>query len=185
MPEPLHIFVSYSHKDEVWLEELRVHLKPLVRDGLVEVWDDSRIEAGKRWKTEIKAALAAAQVAILLVSKHFLASDFIINDELQPLLTAAEKKGVLILPVIVSPCRFLRTPSLSVFQAINNPSRPLARLKEWERDEIFVQITERIESALQEVSLAAASPPAAETRVPARRPSKPRKEEGLISGTPT
>ena len=35
------IFVSYSHRDRKWLERLQVHLKPLVRAGNIDLWDDT------------------------------------------------------------------------------------------------------------------------------------------------
>src|SRR6218665_3206938 len=92
-PKGNHIFISYSHKDAEYLERLLVHLKPLERDGLIDTWVDTRLLAGDRWKKEIDAALKKARVAVLLVSADFLASDFIINNELPPLLKAAEEQG--------------------------------------------------------------------------------------------
>lgn len=76
MPEPLNIFVSYSHRDKRWLEELQVHLAPLVRGGQVNLWDNTRIKAGAQWKEQIKQALEVADIAILLISHYFLASNF-------------------------------------------------------------------------------------------------------------
>ena len=67
--------------------------------------------------------------AVLLVSADFLASDFIADNELPPLLVAAENEGVIILPVIVSPCLFTNVPALARFQAVNLPSKPLSALK--------------------------------------------------------
>src|SRR5271170_5638040 len=98
------VFVSYSHADEVWLKRLQIHLKPLHRQGLVDLWDDTRIAPGQKWKFEIESAINSAAVAILLVSADFLASDFIDKDELPPLLAAAEDKGTMILPLIIGPC---------------------------------------------------------------------------------
>lgn len=142
------IFVSYSHHDREWLDRLRTHLKPLERTYELEVWDDTRIKPGSKWREGIRQAIRTTRVAILLVSANFLASDFIITDELPPLLNAAEKEGATILPLILSPCRFLRTQSLSDFQSVNDPSKPLLSLPRGEQEEVFVRVSEFLEDAL-------------------------------------
>ncbi len=40
------VFVSYSHWDKKRLERLQVQLKPLVRTGDIDLWDDTRIQPG-------------------------------------------------------------------------------------------------------------------------------------------
>ena len=75
---------------------------PLNRAGLIDVWNDTRLVAGDDWKHEVDLALASAAAAVLLVSADFLASDFIVDNELPPLLESAEAKGTRIIPVIVS-----------------------------------------------------------------------------------
>lgn len=142
------VFISYSHQDAEWLKRLRVHLKPLEREHRIEIWDDTRIKPGSRWKEEIEQALATTKVAVLLVSADFLASDFIAADELPPLLSAAEKEGAIVLPVILSPSRFSRTTSLSQFQAVNDPSKPLIGMAKSKQEAILVKVTEDIETAL-------------------------------------
>jgi serine/threonine protein kinase len=143
------VFISYSHSDLKWLERLCVHLKPLERDGALEMWNDTKISSGAKWRNEIKFALESAKVALLLVSASFLASDFIMKDELPPLLTAAKEKGTVIVPLLISPSRFLQTNSLSEFQAINSPHEPLSSLSWHEQEEVFVEITQVIEKALK------------------------------------
>jgi hypothetical protein len=71
------IFISYSHHDKHWLDELLITLAPLVRKRRITVWDDTNIRVGKKWMEEIRGALGAANIAVLLVSRHFLASEFI------------------------------------------------------------------------------------------------------------
>jgi hypothetical protein len=146
--ERTQIFISYSHSDKRWLERLQVHLKPLERTHTIARWDDTLIEPGSKWREEIDKALKAAKVAILLVSADFLASDFIAHNELPPLLKAAEEEGAVILPVIVSPCRFLQTQELAQFQAVNPPSHPLVGLRRNNREAILVKVAEAVEQAL-------------------------------------
>jgi TIR domain len=148
LPTRNKVFISYNHNDAEWLRRLRVHLKPLERDHGLEIWDDTKIKPGLQWTEEIAQALATAKVAVLLISADFLASDFIATDEIPSLLRAAEKEGAVILPVILSPSRFLRHASLNQFQAVNNPSRPLIELTKSEQEAILVKVSESIEDAL-------------------------------------
>jgi len=75
-------FVSYSHEDREWLQQLMKHLAPVLRDESFVVWDDRQIKAGEQWEGEIFRALDSARAAILLVSANFLASDYIAKKEL-------------------------------------------------------------------------------------------------------
>ena len=138
------IFVSYSHADGDWLKRLQVHLKPLERAGSIEWWDDTKILPGMVWRDEIEKALNAAAIGVLLVSADFLASDFIANHELPPLLAAAQDKGLTILSLIVGPSQFEHTPELSRFQAVNPPSQPLIGLSKAEQETILVTLANRI-----------------------------------------
>jgi len=143
------VFISYSHNDREWLTRLQKHLKTLENEGVyVDVWDDTRIKAGDKWKQEIKRALDEAKIAVLLISTDFLASDFIAKNELPPLLEAAKKNGAVILPLILKPSRYTRHKELSEFQAVNDPAKPLIKLEEAEQEEILVKLTGIIEDNL-------------------------------------
>lgn len=123
-----NVFVSYSHADATWLERLKVHLRPLVRKGALNLWDDTRISPGQAWQEEVAEALARARVAVLLVSADFLASDFVVNNELPPLLHRAASGGVLILPVVIGPCLFWEHEELARYQCVNPPNKPLSQM---------------------------------------------------------
>ena len=139
------IFVSYSHRDERFLGRLRIHLKPLERQGLLDLWDDSRIDAGEQWKAVIEESLSRARVAILLISADFLASEFIVENELPQLLAKAQSDGTLIVPVIVKPCRYSRDKNLNRFKAINDPATPLVNMSDGGQEEVYDRLSELVE----------------------------------------
>ena len=93
-----------------------MHLRPLVRDEELDLWDDSRIDPGSNWRNEIRQAIDKANIAVLLISADFLASDFINNNELPPLLEKAQNDGTIIHSIIVSPCRFNETKNFLNFK---------------------------------------------------------------------
>ena len=151
-PERNKVFISYSHKDKAWLERLQVHLRDLERRGLIERWDDTRIQPGSNWREEIKSALNSAKVAVLLISADFIASDFIAESELPQLLAAAETEGVTILPLIINHSLFDEKEELAYFQTVNSPDRPLEGLTKTEQEFILVTLSKRILTAINKPS---------------------------------
>jgi hypothetical protein len=144
---PNDVFISYSHKDKRFLQELRIHLAPYVRSGAVNAWDDTMIPPGAKCYEELTNALQSAKIAILLVSPEFLASDFIARKEIPPLLKSAEQKGLKILSVILRPCAFSYT-ELAQFQTVNAPSNLLSSMKPVERDKVWARVATYVEKLL-------------------------------------
>ena len=138
-----HVFVSYSHQDTDLFDELKVWLNPLERRGKLKVWDDSKIQAGGLWLQEIQQALVSAKVAVLLVSPHFFASEFINKNELPPLLNSARNDGLTVLwiPISFSP---YEDTELERYQAVYSPDKPLRTLKQPMRDKAWKEIYQTI-----------------------------------------
>jgi formylglycine-generating enzyme required for sulfatase activity len=178
-PERDQLFISYSHVDRGWVERLQTMIRPLVRSEALRLWDDSQIPAGAKWKVEIEKALASAKVALLLVSDDFLASEFVTNKELPPLLRAAEEEGLCILWVCLCPCFYEATP-IHEYQAVLPPGEPLEALSPVQQKAALKTIAGAIRAALRSEDAAAQVPPApvppaqVQTRpVPAPLPAPP------------
>jgi tetratricopeptide (TPR) repeat protein len=142
------VFISYSHQDKVWLQKLQTHLTPFIRGQYLDVWDDTKIPPGSKWKEEIEKALASAKIAVFLVSPDFLASKFINEQELPPLLEASEREGLTILWIPVRPSSYKIT-KINDYQAAHNPSKPLSSLNDAEQDDAWVSICDRIQEAFE------------------------------------
>jgi hypothetical protein len=154
------VFISYSHQDERFREELETHLKPYLRTGIT-AWSDRQIQPGSQWFDEIKAALARTSVAVMLVSPKFLASDFIHEQELGPLLKQAEAGGVRILWVLIRDCAYRETPLKDYQAVVSPPDKPFDQIRAPERATAWRKVCEEIKKqATSRPQTAHRSPPA-------------------------
>ncbi len=186
----MHVFVSYSHEDEEYLARLQAHLRPFERNGLIDAWSDTRIKAGQDWQQEIDTALKKATAAILLISADFLASDYIINNEL-PLLLKAQTEGVKIIPVILKPCILTEYPDLARLQSINDPEESVISLDEFGREKLWSQVANAVQTTLQErgIDITSRLPPSPPEHLEAEQTQNPftqhvRQEIGILLKRP-
>jgi class 3 adenylate cyclase len=148
VPSTRHVFVSYSHTDRGHLDELHTHLRPFLRRDNVDLWDDTRLEAGDLWRSRIEEALSRAGAAVLLVSPTFLSSEFIERHELPPLFEAARRCGLRIFWIPVSACAYDQT-EIASYQALHDPRTPLDQLPLSERNAAWVKICRQVAGALR------------------------------------
>jgi internalin A len=115
------VFISYSHRDQDWLERLLIFFKPYARQNL-KIWADPYLKIGGKWRRDISAALSHTSVAVLLVTPDFLASDFIYDEELPPLLQGADAGSITLFLIPVSAADHEASP-LAQYQFAHPPGR--------------------------------------------------------------
>jgi hypothetical protein len=137
------VFISYSHADQTendWRARVQSYLAQSHKAGGIDGWDDRRIAAGSEWRVEIKGALDRADAAILIVGPGFLASSFIRDHELPPLLRARRERAVRVFPLIVGWCNY-GDSDLGEFQAFNDPGKPLESLALSDQNQVLNQLS--------------------------------------------
>ncbi len=151
MNNPLRneVFVSYSHRDDAWREELLFTLSPYLQRERTKlsIWDDREIKPGDKWDQEIRQAIGRARVAVLLVSKYFLASNYIKNQEL-PLIFSMQDDGLRIVWVPISACLYTET-ELNDYQAAFDPTLPLDARNTSDQQRVLVKVCQAIREAFQ------------------------------------
>ena len=146
-----NIFVSFSHKDKFYRDELVPALEAVaaIRD---RVWFDQKfVGIGDRFHPEIQRALAGSKVGILLVSNHFLTSEYIKTHELPVLLRQAErgalKLGILHVSTVARAALAIpveidgqpRTVNLADTIGVNGPAEPLDQMSPGERNALYAR----------------------------------------------
>jgi hypothetical protein len=107
---PVNIFFAYAHKNEAFLDSLKEHLQPLVWQGFIKMWHDRDISKGRDWERTIHEHLETAQIIVLLVSPAFLASEYCYSVEMRYALERHNAQTVRVIPVILEPCLWVRSP---------------------------------------------------------------------------
>lgn len=139
-------FVSYSRKDNEYLEEFKVHIAGLKRNKLIEDWTDQEITPGKEWKNALKEKLHAADIIFFLVSPDFIASDYIHDVEIKTALERYDKGEVIVVPIVIRPCDF-ESLQIKRFQALPKDIKPISK---WDdKDEAWLNVVEGIKKLLQ------------------------------------
>lgn len=140
------LFISYSHKDREFYEELEKHLTVLKRQGIVEEWSDRQISRGESWDRTVSAHLEEAHVILLLISADFVASDYCFDVAVKRALQRHQAGQAIVIPILVRHVDWAGTP-FSSLQALPHDGKPVTSWSN--RDEAWVQVVEGIRRAIE------------------------------------
>ncbi|HLG65989.1 MAG TPA: TIR domain-containing protein [Ktedonosporobacter sp.] len=151
LPDPLKLFLCYSREDEALRKQLERHLEPMRREGLIHVWCDREISAGKDFLQEIKLHLDTSDILLALVSPAFMSSNYCYDVELQRALDKRIFGELHIIPVIIKPVEWKNT-SLGMLQALPLDGKPVTKWKPI--DEGWQNVAQGVRKVAQELQRA-------------------------------
>jgi len=143
---PIKIFFCYAHEDEALLKKLKKHLRPLERQGLVDLWYDRAINAGTEWEREVDKHLNEAQIIFLLVSPGFMDSDYCYSVEMKRAMERHKRGEARVIPIILRPVHWREAP-FGKLEALPTDGRPV---KKWRNpDDAFFSVVEGIRDTVE------------------------------------
>lgn len=148
---PVTIFFCYAREDEALLTKLKAHLRPLQRQGLIDVWHDRDISAGTAWEQEINRHLNTAQIILLLVSPDFMNSDYCYGIEMKRALERHKRGEARVIPIILRPTYWNGGP-LGTLQALPKDGRPVTSSFWDDQDAAFYNVTEGIFKVVKQLA---------------------------------
>jgi hypothetical protein len=157
---PVRFLASYAEKDARLvtglLDLLGPHLQASAAHEYV-TWDFHRLLAGERWHERIQEEIRNCDFGLLFLSPEFLASEYIKEHELPPLLA-----GGRIVPVGLKPVDFKlhKCLSLDEYQVLrlripSGHARWYSELRGQHREAFVLELFRQIEARLSNTAVAA------------------------------
>jgi WD40 repeat protein len=175
---PATIFFCYAREDQALLNQLKTHLLPLQRQGIIEFWYDREVHAETDWEPEIKKKLDTARIILLLVSPDFMDSDYYYSKEMKQALERHQRGEARVIPIILRPV-YWDEELLGKLQALPTDGKPVTN-SDWRiQDKALYHVTNGISNVVAQLS----APPASSGMVPTAtlRPA-PQNRPAAISG---
>ncbi len=138
-------FISYCQADAEEWKPLSKYLAAHIQTGAITVWNDELTTADRDWRDRLRQELLSVRLAILLVSQHFLASEF--GKEVSSSLRSPGEDGPIILPIFLSRSHFKHL-GLALSPQVSDPSKPLEALPAEEREHIRQRVAEIVTKAV-------------------------------------
>jgi len=155
MKTPAKLFISYSHRDEEYHNDLIEHLSLLKRNGSIEAWSDRKILAGENWKDEIDDNLENAQIVLFLVSPSFIASNYCYEIEAKRALEKNTAGETIVVPILVRPCLWKDSP-FAKLQALPKDAKAISTHDN--KDEAWLDVISGLKSLLDSIPQNTAEP---------------------------
>ena len=156
------VFISYSHKDECFRNDLEDHLSMLRRKDIISVWHDRKILPGDEWKGKINEHLDNADIVLFLISPSFLASDYCYDIEVKQAMENKVADKCQIISIIIRPCDW-QDCDFSQFQTVPKDGKPISK---WDdKDEAWLDSISGIKRQIAEFRPVVQSPSEVSTLV--------------------
>lgn len=149
------VFISYTHADEWLKDEFISHLSALKRNGIISVWHDRLIPAGKILDSNIDENLYQCDIFVMLVSSDFINSEYCYAKEYKTIVERHSRNEVEIIPVIVRECDWdvggLKKLNALPRDAIAVTKGGLGKDETHSRDSAWVDVINGIKFAIEDL----------------------------------
>jgi len=146
LKQEIKLFYCYARQDKALRDKLEVHLSGLKRQYRMTTWHDREILAGEDWEKAIDTHLATSDLVLLLISPHFLASDYCYGKEMRRALERHQTGTCRVIPILLRPTYWEDAP-FSGLQLLPTDSKPITRWQD--RDEAFRDVVKGISTAIK------------------------------------
>lgn len=147
--QEIKLFYCYARKDKALREQLETHLSDLIRQYNLTNWSDREILPGEPWNQTINTHINSADIILLLISPHFLASDHCYR-EMQRAIERHNEGSCLVIPILLRATYWEGEPFRQL-QLLPVDARPITRWRD--RDTAFKDVVREISQAIKDLPI--------------------------------
>jgi hypothetical protein len=147
--QKVNIFISYSHVDVGYKDQLQRFMSPLLRHGKLSYWGDEKIMLGSEWDPEIRKAFEESHIILMLISSDFLYSKYIMENEVQWAKKKHQRNEAIIFPIYVRTCYLGENEDITRFQGAPSPDNPISSYED--KDAAYTLVVSRIAERLKDL----------------------------------
>lgn len=145
----ISVFISYSHKDERYRQELGTALASLRHEELISEWHDRQIQGGEQWDEKIKTQLEKSDIILLLLSADFIASDYVRKNEIPAAIARHERGEAVVIPVFIRQFDYSQNAPYAKLQGYPDKLLPVDK---WpNRDEAYFTVAQGIRGVVERI----------------------------------
>ncbi len=141
----MNVFISYSHKDESFRQELKKSIVMLERNGVISSWSDRSIAPGQEWEQEIAVQLENSDIILLLISSDFLSSYYCFDKEMKRAIERHDNNEAVVVPIILRPCDWKGSP-FSKLHGLPKEAKPISQWKD--QDEAWLDVVTKLKETI-------------------------------------
>src|SRR5436305_1017966 len=131
---PLKLIYCYAREDKGFRDELDRHLSNMKRKYRMVSWSDREIRPGTEWEREIDTQLNTAHLILLLISAHFMGSDYCYSIEMERALQRHKAGSARVIPILLRRVDWEDAP-FSVLQVLPTNAKPVTQWRN--RDDAY------------------------------------------------
>ena len=147
----IEIFCCYAREDQPLLQQLKNHLMPLQRQGLIHIWSDTNINVGEEWEEAIQQHLETAEIILLLISSDFMASEYCYSKEMYRAMQRHEEQTAHVIPIVLRRTYWKGAP-FEKLQFLPKDAKPITD-QSWSMDEALYDVVDQIGTIVRELRI--------------------------------
>lgn len=148
LKEKPNAFISYSHKDMTFKNNLLKHLESINKLFNIDFWHDGKIDVGGNITDEVIQALDTSDIILLLISNEYISSNFCYNIEMERAFKRQKQNECIIVPILLKKTSINEAMPFYNLKTLPTDRKPITAFKPY--NDGYVDVAEQLTELIRD-----------------------------------